>query len=73
MTEETIKHLESILNYVKGELVRSCSDEDAILYSDWIKSLIVDTIKNEKELKLNSEIRFEKAKRKKRIIQKSSN
>ena len=64
MTEETIKHLESILNYVKGELIRSCSDEDAILYSNWIKSLIVDTIKNDKELKINSEIRFEKQKEK---------
>jgi len=62
MTEETIKHLESILNYVKGELIRSSSDEDTILYSNWIKSLLVDTIKCEKELNINSEIRFEKQK-----------
>ncbi len=64
MTEKTVKHLESILNYIKGELIRSCSDEDATLYSDWIKSLIVDTIKNDKELKINSEIRLEKQKEK---------
>ena len=62
MTEETVKHVESILNYVKGEIFRSISDEDAILYSNWIKSLISDTIKNDKEFKIISEIKKEKAK-----------
>lgn len=62
MTEQTVKHVESILNYVKGEIFRSVSDEDAILYSNWIKSLISDTIKNDKEVKINSEIKKEKSK-----------
>lgn len=62
MTEQTIKQVESILNYVKGEIFRSVSDEDAILYSNWIKSLILDTIKNDKELKIISEIKKEKSK-----------
>lgn len=62
MTEQTVKHVESILNYVKGEIFRSVSDEDAILYSNWIKSLILDTIKNDKEFKVISEIKKERAK-----------
>ena len=62
MTEQTVKHVESILNYVKGEIFRSVSDEDAILYSNWIKSLILDTIKNDKEFKIISEIKKERAK-----------
>lgn len=62
MTDETIKHVESILNYIKGEIIRGTSDENAILYVDWIKTLLTDTIKSEKELALNSEIRFEKQK-----------
>ena len=43
MTEQTVKHVESILNYVKGEIFRSVSDEDAILYSNWIKSSILNS------------------------------
>lgn len=64
MTEDNNKYLESILHYIKGEVKRSLNDDDAILYLDWIKSLISDTIKHDKELSINSMIRLEKKKEK---------
>jgi hypothetical protein len=62
MTEDNAKYIESILHYIKGELFRITPEEESILYVDWIKSLITDTIKHEKELNINSQIRFEKKK-----------
>ena len=50
MTEDNAKYIESILHYIKGELFRITPEEESILYVDWIKSLITDTIKHEKEL-----------------------
>lgn len=62
MTEDNAKYIESILHYIKGELFRITPEEESILYVDWIKFLITDTIKHEKELNINSQIRFEKKK-----------
>ena len=62
MKDETKIYVESILNYIKGELSRSVSEDDAIIYVDWIKTLLSDTIKQEKELNLNAKIRAEKSK-----------
>lgn len=62
MKEKTKVYVESILNYIKGELSRSVSDDDAIIYIDWVKTLLSDTIKQEKELNLIEKIRAEKIK-----------
>ena len=32
MTEQTVKHVESILNYIKKEIIKSISNKEAKLY-----------------------------------------
>lgn len=54
MLEDTKNIVESTLNYIKGEIFRSMSNENAIIYTTWIKDLLYDTLRQEKELELQS-------------------
>lgn len=59
MLEDTKNIVESTLNYIKGEIFRSMSNENAIIYTTWIKDLLYDTLRQEKELELQSKIKDE--------------
>lgn len=59
MLEDTKNMVESTLNYIKGEIFRSMSNENAIIYTTWIKDLLYDTLRQEKELELQSKIKDE--------------
>lgn len=61
MLEKNI--VESTLNYIKGEIFRSMSNENAIIYTTWIKDLLYDTLRQEKELELQSKIKDEQKKK----------
>ena len=56
MLEDTKNIVESTLNYIKGEIFRSMSNENAIIYTTWIKDLLYDTLRQEKELELQSNL-----------------
>lgn len=62
MLEDTKNMVESTLNYIKGEIFRSMSNENAIIYTTWIKDLLYDTLRQEKELELQSKIKDEQKK-----------
>ena len=63
MLEDTNNIVESTLNYIKGEIFRSMSNENAIIYTTWIKDLLYDTLRQEKELELQSKIKDEQKKK----------
>ncbi len=63
MLEDTKNIVESTLNYIKGEIFRSMSNENAIIYTTWIKDLLYDTLRQEKELELQSKIKDEQKKK----------
>lgn len=63
MLEDTKNIVESTLNYIKGEIFRSMSNENAINYTTWIKDLLYDTLRQEKELELQSKIKDEQKKK----------
>jgi len=48
MLEDTKNIVESSLNYIKGEIFRSMSNENAIIYTTWIKDLLYDTLRQKK-------------------------
>jgi len=49
MKAETVKKIDSILAYIKGELISGFNDDDAILFVEWSKKKLSDTIKDKKE------------------------
>jgi hypothetical protein len=49
MTIDTEKKITSILAQIKGELIQSLSDEDALAYVDWARKKLADTVKERKD------------------------
>jgi mRNA-degrading endonuclease toxin of MazEF toxin-antitoxin module len=46
---DTVKKIDSILAYIKGELLVNFNEDDAILFVEWSKKKLSDTIKDRKE------------------------
>lgn len=60
MKTETIDVIDSALSYIRGELVNTMSDEDSLLFINWTKKKLSDTLQCNKESLINSEIKTER-------------
>jgi hypothetical protein len=65
---ETEKRIASILGNIKSELLTNFGDYDALLFVEWTKKKLVDSIKDNKEKALLSQIRGSKSEEEKRRL-----